>query len=222
MAQKKPPAAGTTTGALTHSPFADLAKNPQLVAGLAKSSPPPLAAPRHPPRPLPPLKVRLRLESRGRSGKVVTRISGLPTENLEPIASRLRKGLGCGATIEEGDVILQGSLVERGSEWLERVGDLRAIREEPDPRENRASTPANANPPVPRAAALPAPRTLSGVNRADVTPGRRVAIVQKADQLSGKQTEGVVRDVLTSSATHPRGIKVRLVSGEVGRVKMIY
>jgi len=46
-----------------------------------------------------------------------------------------------------------------------------------------------------------------------------VLIVQKQDQGSGKTTEGIVKDILTKSATHPHGIKVRLVSGEVGRVK---
>ena len=49
----------------------------------------------------------------------------------------------------------------------------------------------------------------------------RVAIVQKQDQRTGRLTEGVVRDVLTKSATHPHGIKVRLESGEVGRVKQV-
>jgi uncharacterized repeat protein (TIGR03833 family) len=54
-----------------------------------------------------------------------------------------------------------------------------------------------------------------------VEPGMRVSIVQKQDQLTGERTEGVVRDVLTRSPTHPHGIKVRLESGEVGRVKEI-
>lgn len=44
----------------------------------------------------------------------------------------------------------------------------------------------------------------------------------KADQPSGELTQGVVRDILTSSAEHPHGIKVRLLSGQVGRVKIIY
>jgi len=48
-----------------------------------------------------------------------------------------------------------------------------------------------------------------------------VRIVLKADQRTGKLTEGVVKDLLTNSPTHPHGIKVRLVSGEVGRVKEI-
>jgi uncharacterized repeat protein (TIGR03833 family) len=57
--------------------------------------------------------------------------------------------------------------------------------------------------------------------RADIRPGLRVAIVLKADQASGRLTEGIVRDILTRSPRHPHGIKVRLESGEVGRVKAI-
>ena len=50
----------------------------------------------------------------------------------------------------------------------------------------------------------------------------RVAIVQKHHQGTGELTEGVVADILTNSANHPRGIKVRLETGEVGRVQEIY
>lgn len=57
--------------------------------------------------------------------------------------------------------------------------------------------------------------------RADIRPGLRVAIVLKQDQRSGRLTEGVVRDILTNSPHHPHGIKVRLESGEVGRVQVI-
>ena len=49
----------------------------------------------------------------------------------------------------------------------------------------------------------------------------RVRIVLKQDQSTGKLTEGIVKDILTSSSTHPHGIKVRLTSGAVGRVKEI-
>ncbi len=62
---------------------------------------------------------------------------------------------------------------------------------------------------------------MNGSVRRDVRPGLRVRIVQKQDQPTGKLTEGIVKDVLTRSPTHPHGIKVRLVSGEVGRVKEI-
>ena len=58
-------------------------------------------------------------------------------------------------------------------------------------------------------------------SRNQITRGARVRIVLKQDQVSGKLTEGIVRDILTSSRDHPHGIKVRLVDGSVGRVKEI-
>jgi len=62
---------------------------------------------------------------------------------------------------------------------------------------------------------------MNGTVRADIKPGTHVKIVQKQDQRFGKLTEGIVKDVLTKSATHPHGIKVRLESGIVGRVKKL-
>ena len=61
-----------------------------------------------------------------------------------------------------------------------------------------------------------------GTRRADIHAGLLVSIVLKQDQRSGKLTEGIVRDILTKSATHPHGIKVRLENGLVGRVKLIH
>lgn len=58
-------------------------------------------------------------------------------------------------------------------------------------------------------------------NRGEVPPGTHVYVVQKQDQPTGKLTEGVVRDILTNSSTHPRGIKVRLESGIIGRVQRL-
>lgn len=60
-----------------------------------------------------------------------------------------------------------------------------------------------------------------GRQRAHIQPGKTVQIVLKQDQRTGKLTEGVVKDILTKSAQHPHGIKVRLTSGAVGRVKAI-
>jgi uncharacterized repeat protein (TIGR03833 family) len=60
---------------------------------------------------------------------------------------------------------------------------------------------------------------MNGKNRKDIKPGLRVIITQKPDQRSGKLTGGIVKDVLTNSAYHPHGIKVRLEAGEVGRVQ---
>ncbi len=62
---------------------------------------------------------------------------------------------------------------------------------------------------------------MDGRHRRDIRPGINVRIVLKKDQRSGKLTEGVVKDILTRSATHPHGIKVRLRDGQVGRVKEI-
>lgn len=58
-------------------------------------------------------------------------------------------------------------------------------------------------------------------NHMKISPGQHVRIVLKKDQRSGRLTEGIVKDILTKSPTHPHGIKVRLESGEVGRVKEI-
>ena len=62
---------------------------------------------------------------------------------------------------------------------------------------------------------------MSGIERNKIRPGLEVQIVQKHDQRSGVLTRGVVQDILTKSPTHPHGIKVRLETGEVGRVKEI-
>ena len=62
---------------------------------------------------------------------------------------------------------------------------------------------------------------MNGSNRVDIKSGLKVLIVLKKDQHSGKLTEGIVKDILTKSPTHPHGIKVRLESGEIGRVKKI-
>ena len=62
---------------------------------------------------------------------------------------------------------------------------------------------------------------MSGTIRNRIKPGMKVSIVLKQDQRTRKMTQGVVQDILTKSATHPHGIKVRLTTGEVGRVKEI-
>ncbi|MHC1725952.1 MAG: YwbE family protein [Syntrophobacteraceae bacterium] len=62
---------------------------------------------------------------------------------------------------------------------------------------------------------------MNGQQRSDIRPGVRVEIVLKKDQRTGKRTVGVVKDILTSSAFHSRGIKVRLEDGRIGRVQEI-
>ena len=62
---------------------------------------------------------------------------------------------------------------------------------------------------------------MTGQTRSDIKPGITVLIVLKQDQNTGKLTKGIVKDILTKSPNHPHGIKVRLMDGQVGRVKEI-
>ncbi|UYP45967.1 hypothetical protein NEF87_002252 [Candidatus Lokiarchaeum ossiferum] len=62
---------------------------------------------------------------------------------------------------------------------------------------------------------------MSGNLRKNIKPGLSVSIVEKQNQRNGQLTTGVVKDILTNSPQHPHGIKVRLTSGKIGRVKEI-
>ncbi|MFZ5427518.1 MAG: YwbE family protein [Thermodesulfobacteriota bacterium] len=62
---------------------------------------------------------------------------------------------------------------------------------------------------------------MNPTERKNIRPGLRVLVVLKKDQRTGRTTEGVVKDILTKAPVHTRGIKVRLASGEVGRVREI-
>ena len=62
---------------------------------------------------------------------------------------------------------------------------------------------------------------MNGQMRSAIKPGMTVLIVLKQDQRTGKLTKGIVKDILTKSPQHPHGIKVRLLDGQVGRVKEI-
>ncbi len=62
---------------------------------------------------------------------------------------------------------------------------------------------------------------MDGKNRSNIKQGIKVAIVMKEDQRTGDLTEGIVQNILTNSQFHPHGIKVRLTTGEVGRVQKI-
>src|SRR5208337_4786915 len=64
--------------------------------------------------------------------------------------------------------------------------------------------------------------SMDGRNRSDVARGADVSVVLKEDQPTGRQTRGIVQDLLTKSPFHPRGIKVRLRGGKVGRVQVIH
>jgi uncharacterized repeat protein (TIGR03833 family) len=62
---------------------------------------------------------------------------------------------------------------------------------------------------------------MNHTNRIKISPGSHVLVVLKTDQRSGKLTKGIIKDILTKSPTHPHGIKVRLESGKIGRVKAV-
>ena len=62
---------------------------------------------------------------------------------------------------------------------------------------------------------------MNGTERKNIRPGSRVKIVQKQHQRTGELTEGIVKDLLTNSSVHPRGIKVRLANGIIGRVQEV-
>ena len=73
-------------------------------------------------------KVVVRRETKGRGGKTVTRISGLPAARLDALAPQMKKALGCGAVREGDDLLLLGSLVDRAAEWLVAQGAPRIVR----------------------------------------------------------------------------------------------
>lgn len=107
------------------SPFAAL-------AGLRDALPPMTPAPA---APSPPAarkpafagKLVVQREKKGRGGKTVTRVRGLAPSSLDALATQMKKALGCGATIEDGDLVLLGSLVERAAAWLRAQGAERVI-----------------------------------------------------------------------------------------------
>jgi uncharacterized repeat protein (TIGR03833 family) len=214
-ASKKPDASPREKNSFANNPFAKLTRDSVAAAKPARVAPAPVEAPRTRQQTSPTPRLVVRHEAVGRSGKVVTRISGVPADVRDRLAAKLGKSLGCVANVDAGEVVLVGSLKERAYEWLEKMGDVRKLAEE-------KSTPASpAQPAAPEPPALVA-SSASGTYRRNIRPGMRVAIVLKEDQPSGELTTGIVRDLLTSSDEHPRGIKVCLVSGLVGRVKIIY
>jgi translation initiation factor 1 len=68
------------------------------------------------------------MEKKGRRGKTVTRIAGLPQRDLNALAVEMKKALGCGAMVEESEVVLQGSLVERAAAWLSKQGAKQVVK----------------------------------------------------------------------------------------------
>lgn len=185
--------------ALKHKPFSAL-RNVATTASAPTPKPPaPSLADK------PPLgRVIVREEFDAAEAAIITRIIGVPQEHLSLFGKKWRELLGQTVAIEGRDLLVMADECKRIATLLRHAGAGEVVIVRRPPQADLA----NAGEP-------------GGTLRAQIRRGLRVAIVLKADQESGALTEGVVRDILTSSATHPRGIKVRLESGQVGRVQRI-
>jgi uncharacterized repeat protein (TIGR03833 family) len=149
-------------------------------------------------------RVIVRQELDPGEGTVITRVIGVPHEHRAPLGVRWRDRLGHPVLVEGRDLLVMTDDCEAVAAVVHEAGavEVKIVRREAPADRSQAGVPG-------------------GTLRAQIRRGLRVAIVQKADQETGALTEGVVRDILTSSPEHPRGIKVRLESGEVGRVRRI-
>jgi translation initiation factor 1 len=114
---------------LTHNPFTALAGIPSP-SPTSISPAAPSAKPAPPAKPAPKFdrKLVIRRELKGRGGKTITRISGLPPNQRDALLSRLKKKLGCGAVVEGEDVLLLGDLLDRAADWLAEQGAPRIIK----------------------------------------------------------------------------------------------
>lgn len=135
---------------------------------------------------------------------IMTRVIGLPQDRVNSFGKQWRDLLGKTVAIEGRDVLVMTDQHEKIVEWLRNAG---------------ATEVALVRRPIPKD--LTNLGQAGGTERAQIRRGLHVAIVLKADQDTGTLTEGIVQDILTSSANHHRGIKVRLESGQVGRVRRI-
>lgn len=130
MAKHSPKNAPAAQEAPFHSPFASLGALrdalPSPPEGPVSEAPAAAAPNASPPRALG--KLVLQREKKGRGGKTVTRVRGLPAAELERWATDMKRALGCGASVEDGEVILLGDLVTRAADWLEARGASRVVR----------------------------------------------------------------------------------------------
>lgn len=150
-------------------------------------------------------RIVVREEHDAEEGAEITRVIGLPFDRLSALGKQWRDALGKKVAIEGKDLLVMAPESERVAELLRKAGASEVVVIE---------RPANED--------LAGKGVEGGTVRAEIRRGMHVAIVQKADQGSGALTEGVVREILTSAPTHPRGVKVRLESGEVGRVRRVF
>ncbi len=126
----------TSAPGLSHNPFANLSgfSGASVAPSVTEPSATEPSTTRSEPAAQVPLalgfpdKLVVRLEKKGRAGKTVTRISGLPAAHMAELAARMKKALGCGATQDGRDLLLLGALVERAATWLEAEGARRVVR----------------------------------------------------------------------------------------------
>lgn len=188
---------------LKHKPFAAFAALRNAVA----TPPASVAAPKSAPAPIekPFLgRIVVREEYDDAEGAIITRVLGLPQDRASSLGKQWREVLGKTVALEGRDLLIM-------TDQLERIVAL--------VRDAGANEVALVRRPIPKD--LTHVGEAGGTERAHIRRGLHVAIVLKADQDSGTLTEGIVQDILTSSPNHPRGIKVRLESGQVGRVRRI-
>ena len=126
---------GATAGALSHNPFAALSATATVDAAsdTRRQPAPSVVAPSdRPPTASPsarfPSQIVIRREKKGRGGKTITRLSGVPTDGLSSLTGEMKKALGCGATAEGADLILLGSLVDRAAAWLSEAGADKIVK----------------------------------------------------------------------------------------------
>ena len=183
---------------LKHKPFSSLVGAVRVV-----DAPPPKPAPARAARaPLGRVIVRQELDTT--EGTLITRVIGVPHEHHAPLGARWRDRLGSPVLVDGRDLLVMTDDDETVAAVLRDAGagEVKIVQRQPPADLSQAGEPG-------------------GTLRAQIRRGLRVAVVQKADQETGALIEGVVREILTSSPEHPRGIKVRLESGVVGRVRRI-
>jgi uncharacterized repeat protein (TIGR03833 family) len=186
---------------LKHNPFSALRNAAVTTSGSSPKSAPPSIADK--PRSSWG-RIVVREEFDSTEGGVITRVIGAPAELLPQFGKKWRDLFGKTVAIEGRDLLVMAAECDRIAELLRTAGanEVAVVRREIPADLSKVGVPG-------------------GTIRAQIRRGLRVAIVQKADQESGALTEGIVGEILTSSSEHPRGIKVRLESGQVGRVRRI-
>jgi len=128
VAKRPPKTEPSTPEAPFNSPFAGLGALREALPDAPQAEESTPAAPAAS-GPLPGLgKLVLQREKKGRGGKTVTRVRGLPPAELERWAKDMKRALGCGASVEDGEVILLGDLVNRAADWLQAQGARQVVR----------------------------------------------------------------------------------------------